>query len=44
MLSEGQEAPDIRAPIQDGSEVSLSALLAKRPLVLCFYPKEFTPG
>jgi peroxiredoxin Q/BCP len=44
MLKSGQKAPDVRAPIQDGSEVTLSGLLERGPLVLYFYPKDFTPG
>ena len=44
MVGEGEQAPGFRATIQDGSEVSLSDWLERGPLVLYFYPKDFTPG
>ena len=44
MIHEGESAPSFSAPIQDGSELSLSLLLERGPLVLYFYPKDFTPG
>jgi peroxiredoxin Q/BCP len=39
----GQEAPDFTATIDDGSQITLSALRGS-PVVLFFYPKDDTPG
>jgi peroxiredoxin Q/BCP len=44
MLKAGEEAPEFRLPDQDGKEQRLSALLAGKPLILYFYPADFTPG
>ncbi|MGD9388357.1 MAG: peroxiredoxin [Gammaproteobacteria bacterium] len=44
MLQTGDQAPDFTLPDQDGQQVSLRALLAEGPLVLYFYPADFTPG
>ena len=44
MLKNGDSAPDFSLPDQDGIEQTLSGLLAKGPLVLYFYPADFTPG
>lgn len=44
MLKPGDRAPDFTLPDQDGTPVSLSGLLADGPLVLYFYPADFTPG
>ncbi|MEL7449242.1 MAG: peroxiredoxin [Pseudomonadota bacterium] len=44
MLKPGANAPDFSLPDQDGVERSLSDLLAEGPLVLYFYPADFTPG
>ena len=44
LISEGKKAPEFRATIQDGSRVALSDWLERGPLVLYFYPKDFTPG
>ena len=44
MIREGDEAPAIEATIQDGSRVTLADWLERGPLVLYFYPKDFTPG
>jgi thioredoxin-dependent peroxiredoxin len=44
MLKTGDRAPDFTLPDQDGREITLSALLAGGPLVLYFYPADFTPG
>jgi thioredoxin-dependent peroxiredoxin len=44
MLKTGDRAPDFTLPDQDGREITLSALLADGPLVLYFYPADFTPG
>lgn len=44
MLKAGDRAPDFTLPDHDGREVTLSRLLADGPLVLYFYPADFTPG
>lgn len=44
MLKRGDEAPDFTLPDQDGKKRRLSDLLAGRPLILYFYPADFTPG
>ena len=43
MLKVGDLAPDFTLPDQDGREVSLHGLLAKGPVLLYFYPADFTP-
>lgn len=44
MLSKGDRAPEFTLPDQDGREVSLTSLLNRGPLLLYFYPADFTPG
>lgn len=44
MLKAGETAPDFELPDQDGKTRRLSALLADGPLILYFYPADFTPG
>lgn len=44
MLKPGDEAPEFRLPDQDGKEQGLTALLGGKPLILYFYPADFTPG
>ncbi len=44
MLKPGDRAPEFTLPDQDGRPVSLRGLLADGPLVLYFYPADFTPG
>lgn len=44
MLKAGDKAPDFTLPDQDGRQVSLHALLSAGPVVLYFYPADFTPG
>jgi peroxiredoxin Q/BCP len=44
MLAVGEQAPDFALPDQDGRETRLSQLLAGKPLILYFYPADFTPG
>lgn len=44
MLKPGTIAPDFTLPDQDGHAVSLADLLVKGPLILYFYPADFTPG
>ena len=43
MLAVGARAPEFTLPDHDGRDVSLSALLNNGPLVLFFYPADFTP-
>jgi peroxiredoxin len=42
MIEAGLPAPDFTLPDQDGNEVSLSGLRG-RPVVLVFYPLDFSP-
>lgn len=44
MLKPGTPAPSFTLPDQDGKPVALAALLAEGPLILYFYPADFTPG
>lgn len=44
MLAMGGRAPEFTLPDQDDQSVSLSTLLRHGPLVLYFYPADFTPG
>lgn len=44
MLKPGTEAPDFMLPDQNGQPRRLSDLLAGNPLILYFYPADFTPG
>ncbi len=44
MIRTGDQAPDFSGKSGDGSDLSLKALLSAGPLVLFFYPKDFTPG
>jgi peroxiredoxin Q/BCP len=44
MLPIGELAPDFELPDQDGRIQRLSTLLCDRPLILYFYPADFTPG
>ena len=44
MLKKGDRAPAFELPDQDGNQVSLAGLLADGPLLLYFYPADFTPG
>ncbi|MET0790072.1 MAG: peroxiredoxin [Polyangiaceae bacterium] len=43
LLAEGADVPDVSAPAQDGSTVSLRGLKGKA-IVVYFYPKDDTPG
>ena len=43
MLKPGSAAPDFSLPDQTGTERSLEDLLKPGPLVLYFYPADFTP-
>jgi peroxiredoxin Q/BCP len=44
MLPLGGRAPEFTLPDQDEQSVSLSNLLRHGPLILFFYPADFTPG
>jgi thioredoxin-dependent peroxiredoxin len=44
MLALGGRAPEFTLPDQDEQNVSLSTLLRYGPLILYFYPADFTPG
>jgi peroxiredoxin Q/BCP len=44
MLKPGAKAPEFELQDQDGRPRSLRELLAGRPLILYFYPADFTPG
>ena len=44
MLKSGAHAPEFVLADENGDEVSLSDLLSKGPLILYFYPADFTPG
>ncbi|MGD8533530.1 MAG: peroxiredoxin [Gammaproteobacteria bacterium] len=44
MLKRGDTAPDFALPDQDGNSVRLSDLLTEGPVLLYFYPADFTPG
>ena len=44
MLKPGAAAPEFALPDQDARELRLSALLSGGPLILYFYPADFTPG
>ncbi len=43
MLRVGERAPGFRGQDQDGHEIVLEELLAEGPVVLYFYPSDFTP-
>jgi len=44
MVSEGDIAPDFEGKTADGRRLALADLLARGPVVLFFYVKDFTPG
>ncbi len=44
MLATGDEAPDFTLTDADGQQKTLSDLLTDGPLILYFYPADFTPG
>ena len=44
MLKPGERAPEFTLPDQDNRERSLTSLLGDGPLILYFYPADFTPG
>jgi len=44
MLQPGAKAPEFVLPDDRGGETTLSDLLQNGPLILYFYPADFTPG
>jgi peroxiredoxin Q/BCP len=44
MLSIGELAPDFELPDQDGEPRRLGTLAGGKPVILYFYPADFTPG
>ena len=44
MLTVGSRAPEFTLPNQDERDVSMTSLLNRGPLILYFYPADFTPG
>lgn len=44
MLEAGMQAPEFELENSDGERVRLADLLADGPLILYFYPADFTPG
>jgi peroxiredoxin Q/BCP len=44
MLAKGTKAPDFSLADQGGRKHTLKSLLADGPLILYFYPADFTPG
>jgi thioredoxin-dependent peroxiredoxin len=43
-LAAGAPAPDFELDATGGTRVRLTALLARGPVALYFYPGDFTPG
>ena len=44
MLKSGQKAPEFQLENDKGQDISLGELLKNGPLILYFYPADFTPG
>jgi peroxiredoxin Q/BCP len=44
MLAIGERAPEFTLPDHRAKEVTLTSLLNRGPLILYFYPADFTPG
>lgn len=44
MLKPDSSAPEFILPDENGNDISLSDLLQNGPLILYFYPADFTPG
>jgi len=44
MLKPGELAPEFILPDENGDQVALTKLLQDGPLILYFYPADFTPG
>ena len=43
-LAVGDRAPGFNVKDTEGNTLELSALLAKGPVIIAFFPKAFTPG
>ncbi len=43
-LKESDKVPAFKLPDQDGKEVDMAERIGKQPLVIYFYPKDFTSG
>jgi peroxiredoxin Q/BCP len=43
VLKKGDRAPGFSLPDESGQQVTLASLLAQGPLILYFYPADFTP-
>jgi peroxiredoxin Q/BCP len=43
-LKEGDKVPIFKLPDQDGNMVDMAEWVGKQPLVIYFYPKDFTSG
>lgn len=43
-LSVGDPAPDFTLPSTEGKDFQLSRTMKAQPLIIYFYPKDFTPG
>ncbi len=44
MLNVGTPAPDLTGELDDGSTFNLADYRGRQPVVLYFYPKDFTGG
>jgi peroxiredoxin Q/BCP len=44
MLNTDDKAPEFTLPDQNGHDISLSSLIKDGPVILYFYPADFTPG
>ncbi len=44
MLNTDEKAPEFTLPDQDAHDISLSSLIKDGPVILYFYPADFTPG
>jgi len=43
-IEKGEKAPHFQLKGQDGKEFDSKTVLGKKPVVIYFYPKDFTPG
>ena len=43
-IEKGEKAPHFQLKDQDGKEFDSKTVLGKKPVVIYFYPKDFTPG
>jgi thioredoxin-dependent peroxiredoxin len=44
VLKEGDKVPVFKLPDQDGKMIDMTERIGKQPLVIYFYPKDFTSG